>query len=62
MGRHLIAPTLIMTDVNSKPLAGFKTTARVLGTVITFRLKFPAQLIYFPAQPFSNARAKAQKQ
>ncbi|MDR2472235.1 MAG: hypothetical protein LBD53_01555 [Tannerella sp.] len=38
MGRHLIAPTLIMTDVSSKPLAGFKTTARVLGTVITYRL------------------------
>ncbi|MDR2472432.1 MAG: hypothetical protein LBD53_02550 [Tannerella sp.] len=30
MGRHLIAPTLIMTDVSSKPLAGFKTTARVV--------------------------------
>ncbi|MDR2472626.1 MAG: hypothetical protein LBD53_03540 [Tannerella sp.] len=33
-GRLLIAPTLIMTDVSSKPLAGFKTTARVWGTVI----------------------------
>ncbi|MDR2473127.1 MAG: hypothetical protein LBD53_06120 [Tannerella sp.] len=41
MGRHLIAPTLIMTDVSSKPLAGFKTTARVLGTVITYRLGLP---------------------
>ncbi|MDR2474065.1 MAG: hypothetical protein LBD53_11030, partial [Tannerella sp.] len=27
-----------MTDVSSKPLAGFKTTARVRGTVIPFRL------------------------
>ncbi|MDR2473873.1 MAG: hypothetical protein LBD53_10015 [Tannerella sp.] len=36
MGRHLVAPTLIMTDVSSKPLAGFKTTARVQGTVITY--------------------------
>ncbi|MDR2472696.1 MAG: hypothetical protein LBD53_03900 [Tannerella sp.] len=27
-----------MTDVISKPLAGFKTTARVLGIVITYRL------------------------
>jgi hypothetical protein len=26
---------LIMTDVSSKPLAGFKTTARVRGTVIS---------------------------
>jgi hypothetical protein len=29
MGRHLIAPTLIMTDVSSKPLQGFGTACRV---------------------------------
>ncbi|MDR2472744.1 MAG: hypothetical protein LBD53_04145 [Tannerella sp.] len=45
MGRHLIAPTLIMTDVSSKPLAGFKTTARVLGTVILFRLMLSFLLV-----------------
>ncbi|MDR2473993.1 MAG: hypothetical protein LBD53_10635, partial [Tannerella sp.] len=37
----LLASYLSMTDVSSKPLAGFKTTARVLGTVITFRLGLP---------------------
>jgi hypothetical protein len=31
----------VVPSAFSKPLAGFKTTARVLGTVITYRLGLP---------------------
>ncbi|MDR2472763.1 MAG: hypothetical protein LBD53_04250 [Tannerella sp.] len=33
--RLIVSFLLAMTDVSSKPLAGFKTTARVWGTVIS---------------------------
>jgi hypothetical protein len=49
-----------MTDVNSKPLAGYKTTARVLGTVITYRLVVPfllAMTWYLLLSAFSNPLA-----
>ncbi|MDR2472473.1 MAG: hypothetical protein LBD53_02755 [Tannerella sp.] len=53
---------LPMTDVSSKPLAGFKTTARVLGTVIPIRaveLTKPSSRIQRAQQ--SNPRRAAVK-
>ncbi|MDR2473715.1 MAG: hypothetical protein LBD53_09200 [Tannerella sp.] len=40
-----------MTDVSSKPLAGVKTTARVLGTVITYCLVVSGEKPVNPASP-----------
>ncbi|MDR2472481.1 MAG: hypothetical protein LBD53_02795 [Tannerella sp.] len=47
--RRILSFLIAMTDVSSKPLAGFKTTARVRGTVITYRLVLP----FMP--PMTNA-------